>query len=394
VCVPESVCVSLSLWGPKVCPRRSPGDIQGPVSRWPLEGRVSPRMPADARVPERVCVPGDAPGTPRGRPGDGDGTRGHRKFSGNIFPEIVGVCVSSTESGRRRPVLLGNSGKGRCVMKRIVMGAGMVAGGLMILVVMSSRPLGDLFGYARATADTTVGELETSLPDAVRDQKVQNQLEDARGELIDRRVSLSLATGQIRDLQQEVSRLKTAIERRQTILADAWPAMETAAGDRSQPVQFAGSSWQPDELGAEVDRLLSEQDRDEVQLKVRSEALARLEHSVQESQSAVSDMDTRLQQVQTDFELLKMRREQAQSESDLLDLLATAGSSGDSTTGRLAGDLTALEQQVREREARNNARRESAPLSESGPSRLIQSYERLERLKTLHEQRKPATEGK
>ena len=51
--------------------------------------------------------------------------------------------------------------------------------------------------------------------------------------------------------------------------------------------------------------------------------------------------------MQTDFELLKMRREQAQSESDLLDLLAAAGGSGDSTTGRLAGDLTALEQQVR-----------------------------------------------
>ncbi|MFN9156434.1 MAG: hypothetical protein ACK6D6_18620 [Planctomyces sp.] len=277
-------------------------------------------------------------------------------------------------------------------MKRIVLGAGSVAGGLILVVALSSRPLADLFGYARATADTTVSELETSLPDAVRDQKVQNQLEDARGELIDRRVSLSLATGQIRDLQQEVSRLQAAIERRQTILADAWPAMEAAAGDRSKPVEFAGGSWQPDELGAEVDRLLSEQDRDEVQLKVRAEALARLEHSVQESQSAVTDMDTRLQQVQTDFELLKMRREQAQSESDLLDLLATAGGSGDSTTGRLANDLTELEQQVREREARNSARRESAPLSESRPSRLSQSYERLERLKKLHEGRQPAVQ--
>ncbi|MFN5977360.1 MAG: hypothetical protein ACK48U_23155, partial [Planctomyces sp.] len=83
-------------------------------------------------------------------------------------------------------------------MKRIVLGAGSVAGGLIRVVALSSRPLADLFGYARATADTTVSELETSLPDAVRDQKVQNQLEDARGELIDRRVSLSLATGQIR----------------------------------------------------------------------------------------------------------------------------------------------------------------------------------------------------
>ncbi|MGV2333561.1 MAG UNVERIFIED_CONTAM: hypothetical protein LVR18_05340 [Planctomycetaceae bacterium] len=163
----------------------------------------------------------------------------------------------------------------------------------------------DLFGYARATADTTVAELETSLPDAVRDQKVRNQLEDARGELIDRRVSLSLATGQIQDLTDEIARLKSAIARRETILADAWPAMESAAADRAQPVVFAGTSWQPADLSAEVDRLLSEQDRDEVQLQVRSEALERLQASVSESQAAVSEMESRLQKAGSDFDLLE-----------------------------------------------------------------------------------------
>lgn len=272
-------------------------------------------------------------------------------------------------------------------MKKLLLGSLSVSAGLVLLVSISSRPLRDLFGYARATADTTVAELETSLPDSVRDQKVRNQLEDARGELIDRRVSLSLAAGQIQDLSDEISRLKSAITRRETILADAWPAMEAAAANRTQPVSFAGTTWQPADLSAEVDRLLSEQDRDEVQLQVRTEALERLQASVSESQLAVSEMDSRLQKAESDFDLLKIRREQAESESDLLNLLAAAGSEGNTSTAQLAKDLTDMEQQVREKEARNTARRDTVPPSEARPSRLTQSYERLERLKKLHEQR-------
>ncbi len=86
-------------------------------------------------------------------------------------------------------------------MNKILVGPASLSGALVLLVAVSSRPVSDLFGYARATADTTVIELESSLPDTVRDQKVLNQVDDAGGELIDRRVSLNLATGQIRDLQ-------------------------------------------------------------------------------------------------------------------------------------------------------------------------------------------------
>lgn len=273
-------------------------------------------------------------------------------------------------------------------MIQLLFGCVSVSAVLVLLVSVSSRPLGDLFGYARAAVDTTVAELETNLPEAVRDQKVRNQLDDARGELIDRRVSLSLASGQIQDLADEIARLKSAIARRETILADAWPAMEAAVADRAQPVVFAGTTWQPGDLSTEVDRLLSEQDRDEIQLQVRSEALERLQASVSESQSAVSEMETRLQKAESEFDVLKLRREQAESESDLLSLLAAAGNEENTSTAQLAKDLTDMEQQVREQEARNNARRDTVPPSESRPSRLTKSYERLERLKKLHTDRK------
>lgn len=276
-------------------------------------------------------------------------------------------------------------------MNKILVGTASISGALMLLVAVSSRRVRDLSGYARATADTTVTELESSLPDTVRDQKVLNQLDDARGELIDRRVSLNLTTGQIRDLQDEIARLTAAIARRETILSDAWPAMEAAAADRTQPVSFSGTQWQPAELGAEVDRLLNEQDRDEAQLNVRSETLARLQASVKESQQAVTEMDSQLQKAESDFDMLRLRRQQAQSESELLDLLSAAGQEGATAGGQLAADLSNIEKQVRDKEARNSARRDSAPLSDARPSRLTQSYERLERLKSLHQQRCPQT---
>jgi len=272
-------------------------------------------------------------------------------------------------------------------MTKLIFGSFWAAAGCVLIVAISSRRMVEITYYARATADTTVAELEDSLPDSVRDQKVRNQLDDARAELIDRRAGLSLATGQIEELHDEIARLKSAIARRETILADAWPAMESAAANRAQPVSFAGTSWQPADLSAEVDRLLSEQDRDEVQLKVRSEAIERLQASVSASQLVVSEMESRLQKAESEFDLLKVRREQAESESDLLNLLAAAGNDGSTSTAQLAKDLTDMEQLVREKEARNTARRDTVPPSEARPSRLTQSYERLERLKKLHERR-------
>ena len=160
-------------------------------------------------------------------------------------------------------------------MKRIGKWLGITFLGLTVLVGTSGRRISELMGYARATADKTVEQLEDSVPAAVRDQKLQNDIETARGEIIDRRVKLNLAASEVRRLQDEVGQLTVAVERRELILAEAYPALETASADRLTEVSFAGTNWQPLELGGEVDRLLMEQDRDERQLTIRREALDR-----------------------------------------------------------------------------------------------------------------------
>ena len=179
-------------------------------------------------------------------------------------------------------------------MKKAVLALGTTVAAVIALVLVSNRNLGELFGYVQATADQTVDGLEESVPDSVRDQKLANDIERARGDIIDRRVKLNLAASEIRRLRTEIEKLSGATERRETILAQAYPALESASQDRVTEVSFAGTKWLPTELGAEVDRLLMEQDRDERQLAIRREALGRLVKSVEEGSAAIAEMQSRL----------------------------------------------------------------------------------------------------
>jgi len=274
-------------------------------------------------------------------------------------------------------------------MKRIGKWLGIAFLGLTVVVGISGRRFGELMGYARATADRTVEQLEDSVPAAVRDQKLQNDIETARGEIIDRRGKLNLAASEVRRLQDEVGKLTAAVERRELILAEAYPALETASADRLTEVSFAGTKWQPLELGGEVDRLLMEQDRDERQLTIRREALDRVVKSIDEGTAAITEMASRLLEAENEFQILVVRREQAQNENELLDLVASAGRSGKTVAANIGSTLDGLRGDVETLEARNDARRDVAPLQDREPSKLSQAWGRLERLKALHDIRSP-----
>ncbi len=272
-------------------------------------------------------------------------------------------------------------------MRKIALGVGSLACGMILLVAVSSRHLAELFGYVKATADQTVEGLEDNVPNGIRDQKLQNDIEQARGDIIDRRVKLNLAASEIRRLQSEVDDLSAAVERRETILAEAYPALEAAAADRMTLVKFAGTDWQPTELGAEIDRLLMEQDRDERQLGIRREALERLVKSVDEGSAAITQMESKLVEAENEFQTLVVRREQAENENELLDLVASAGTRGKTAAAQIGSNLKDLRGDVEQLEARNEARRDASPLSNGEGGRLSQAWNRLERLKQLHDKR-------
>lgn len=272
-------------------------------------------------------------------------------------------------------------------MKKIVLALGSIILAMVLLVAASSRRIGELFGYVKATADHTVEGIEDNVPNAIRDQKLKNDIEQARGDIIDRRVKLNLAASEIRRMQEEIDQLSEAAKRRETILAEAYPALEAAAADRLHQVAFAGTNWIPTELGAEIDRLLMEQDRDERQLSIRREAMDRLLKSVEEGSAAISQMQSKLAEAESEFQVLVVRREQAANENELLDLVASAGRSGKTAAAQIGANLEDLRGDVEKLEARNEARRESAPLGERESGRLTQAWDRLARLKALNEKR-------
>lgn len=276
-------------------------------------------------------------------------------------------------------------------MKKLVMIGGTTLAALMLLVLVSNRHLSELFGYAKATADTTVNQMEDNVPTVIRDQKLKNDIEQARGEIIDRRVKLNLATTEIRRMQEEIEQLEGAAERRETILAEAYPALESAANDRLTEVSFAGTKWLPTELGAEIDKLLMEQERDEKQLAIRRDALQRLLQSVEQGTAAIAQMESKLLEAENEFQALIVRRDQATNENELLDLVAAAGKRGHSAAAQIGTNLEDLRGDVEQLEARNEARRETVPVGEREESRLTQAYSRLERLKALHEKHHATT---
>lgn len=270
-------------------------------------------------------------------------------------------------------------------MKKVVWAIGSLGLSMILLVALSSRRVGELFGYVQATADHTVQGIEDNVPDAIRDQKLQNDIEQARGDIIDRRVKLNLASSEIRRMQEEIEQLTAATSRRETILAEAYPALEAAAADRLTQVSFAGTKWIPTELGAEIDRLLMEQDRDERQLTIRREALERLVKSVEDGSTAITQMQAKLVEAENEFQVLVVRREQAANENELLDLVASAGRTGTTAAAEIGSNLEGLRSDVEKLEARNEARRDAAPPGDQDSGRLTQAWDRLAKLKALNE---------
>lgn len=271
-------------------------------------------------------------------------------------------------------------------MKRIItmLGAGVCS--LVVLVAVSSRSAQELFAYVKATADTTVNEMESSVPASVRDQKVRNDIEQARGDVIDRRVKLSLVESEIQGLNAEVRSLSAAVDRRKTILAEAYPTLEQITSGSLIQVRFAGEDWSAYEFSGEIDRQLFQQDRDEKQLSIRREALDRLTASVEEGRKALSEMQTALTTAEDEFNTLVTRREQALNESETLDLITAVGRNNDTATAAIGSGLEDLRSNVEKAEATNIARREMTPANQQPSSKLSVAWARLERLKSLHNQ--------
>jgi predicted nucleic acid-binding Zn-ribbon protein len=214
---------------------------------------------------------------------------------------------------------------------------------------------------------------------------MDNELQVARQQLIDRQVELNLSRSQVEQLRKDVQNLDASVARRQRLLAEAYPVMKDAVARNQATVRFASTDFSMADFQKEVDDLMTLQERESRQREIKRDGLARLEKSLTEGERALTEMRTSLDGLDQEVAVLKSRREQAQVEAATLDLISSATAGQQTVAAAVGQNVDRLKQDVQKIEARNEARRSLAPADARPSNQLGRAWSRLEALKTYHD---------
>ena len=275
-------------------------------------------------------------------------------------------------------------------MRKTLVVTGVVLTGLVGLFVVAGRGVGEFNRYVRATADTAADRVTESLPEEVHDKKLDHEMKQVRLDLIDRQTQMNLSRRQIQDLTAEVARLEGSTERRQRLLAEAYPVLKAAIDGGLTSVKFANENHSLAEFQKEMDDLLAMNDRETRQLEIKKTGLARLKKSAEDGESALAEIRHGLDATEQEVAVLRSRREQAEVETQALDLVNAATTNQDSVAASFNKSVDRLRETVDKTEARNEARRSTGSMSERQSSHTItRSFNRLESLKAIHDSAPP-----
>jgi chromosome segregation ATPase len=280
---------------------------------------------------------------------------------------------------------------GNLEMKKLVSGIVSVVVVLCGLFIAAGRHVGELRGYFHASADKTVDGLVSSLPKEVIERKLDHDLRQQRRELIDQQVQLNLSRNQISELRSDVEKLETNVTQRKRLLSEAYPILKAAIDGGQETVKFANTDYTLSNFQREVDELLTLQDRETRQMEIKQQGLDRLERGEKEGLQALADMRSALENTEMEVEVLKHRREQAEMESKTLDTVAAITSKRPDVESSVSQGLNKIRGDVKQLEARNEARRVLSPVNERPTNQLTKHWNRLETLKAIHDEATPAT---
>ena len=262
----------------------------------------------------------------------------------------------------------------------------LAVGGLVVLFALAGRNHAELTGLVRASADVTVDGVTDQLPKEVHDRKLDHDLAQVRQEVIDRQVQLSLSKNQLDQLRTDVRDLRASTERRQRLLAEAYPVLEVSLKENKDKVRFSSQDYSLADFQRELDDLLSAQDREERQLAIKTKGLERLEQGAKEGEQAIAEMRTALDNSEQEVAILRSRREQAEVEAKTLDMVAAVTNGDGEATASVGKSVESLKSGVASLEARNEARRAHAPAEHrQAGNQLSQGWTRLESLKAIHD---------
>ncbi len=261
-----------------------------------------------------------------------------------------------------------------------------VAALVAVLFLLAGRPLGELLGLARAGADVTVDGMVDTVPTEVRDRALDHDLRRQQSRVTEHQIALNLSRREVETLEQQVAELEQRGARRQRLLAEAYPVLEQATEEGLATVSFAGAEHTLASFQADIDRLLTEEDRETRQLAIRREGLSKLTRSVADGERALGDMRDALVALEQEIELLRTRREQADLESRTLEMVAGVDAAPGLDASELGSQAEALRRDIERKEAANEARRAGLPVGAGGSATALErDYERLERLRALRE---------
>jgi len=264
---------------------------------------------------------------------------------------------------------------------KVAIGSAVVLAGL---VIVAGRSLRDLGGYFRASAQTTVDGMADSLPREVRDKKLDNDLDQIRAELIERRVKLTQSGRQIEQLRNELNAQVERAERDRRLLAEACPVLETATRRKQATVRFATAEIPLADFQREIDDLLARRSRDTEELSIKRDALNRLESRQQQAERALADSTRALEAAEREVALLKSRREHAEIEGRTIALVAAISDSLRAPRESVGESLGRLRDEVAQLESRNEAQRTLSPsASRTAGETITREFDRMQALKAI-----------
>lgn len=271
-------------------------------------------------------------------------------------------------------------------MRKIIVTVTVLASGLVGLFMAAGRGATELKGYVRASADTAVDSVTEALPEEVHDKKLLQELINVKAELVDRAVATNLSKRKRDELEAEVTNLEGSTARRQRLLAEAYPVLKTAIEMNQASVTWTNQKILLAAFQKNVDELLAVQEREKLQLEIKRTGLSRLQKCAAEGEEALAEMKRGLEQTEQAVAILRSRRDQAEVESSSLDLISTATANRETVATSLNRGVERLKGNVDKLEARNEARRGTASITERQSSNPIsRAFNRLESLKAIHE---------
>ena len=262
--------------------------------------------------------------------------------------------------------------------------------GLLVLPVglffVAGRPLSELLGLFRASAGVAVDGVVEQVPTEVKDRKLDNDMQLQRRQLTDHQVALNLSRRELDVLAEQVKQLEDKAARRQRLLQEAYPVLQQATAENRTTVEFAGAQHTLVEFQQNLDALLAEDTREKRQLDIRRAGLAKLTTSIGDGERALTDMKDALLALEQEVELLRTRREQAELEGRTLDLVSAVAAAPGQATTAVGAQAEQLRKDATRLEAGNEARRAGLPTATTS-NPVARDWERLERLKSIHEGR-------